>query len=353
VDDQTLNILVLCGGRSTERDVSFSSAEAVIKALRDKGHEAAAIDIADGMNMLDSKGNFILPEKTDPDQKESPADTPGMLIPIARELEQAKGAFGKIDLVFNALHGGAGEDGTIQGFLDLLGVPYTGPGMTASAVAMNKDLSKRIMQSCNIPTADWLLFQPVSNYSPAKVSDDVIKGLGLPVIVKPTSGGSTVGLTLAENESELMSAIDQAGKVSDSIMAERYIRGREITIGVLDGTALPTVEIKPKHKLYDYTCKYTKGMSEYICPASLDDAIRAKLSVDAETFYKIIGCSGYARVDFIVRENGEYFCLELNTLPGMTDLSLLPMAAKEIGLSFADLVERICRLALEKRNREA
>jgi D-alanine-D-alanine ligase len=253
-----------------------------------------------------------------------------------------------IDVVFNALHGGAGENGTIQAVLDLIRMPYTGSPMAASAMAMNKDISKRVMRTLGIATADWQRFDRSTELTPDDISEIVIESnLGWPVVVKPTDGGSTVGLSLVESADGLPEAIRQAFSVDDSLLVETYLKGREITIAVLDGKALPPVEIKPSHALYDYTCKYTKGKSEYFCPASIDADLVRRFSFEAELLYKTIGCRGYARVDFITAPDGSSICLELNTLPGMTGLSLFPMAARAAGIEFDELLIRLCELALK------
>ncbi len=255
-----------------------------------------------------------------------------------------------VEVVFNALHGGAGENGGIQAMLDIIGIPYTGSPMAASAMAMNKDIAKRVMQSLNVPTARWKRYDCTAGRSFDEVVADIKRSdIRPPFIIKPTDGGSTVGLSLIEEDAAVEEAVRAAFSVSDSIMVEDYLKGREITISVLDGKALPPVEIIPTHKLYDYTCKYTKGKSQYICPAEIDDAIAKKLSDDAVRFYRTIGCRGYARIDFIVASLKKYICLELNTLPGMTELSLFPMAARAAGIEFGELLDRLCDLALEGR----
>jgi len=237
----------------------------------------------------------------------------------------------------------------VQAVLETLGIAYTGAPMAASAIAMNKDISKRIMSSQGIPTADWKTYDSSRDHTIEHIMADFENNHlpSVPLIVKPADSGSTVGLSLVEEKDQLAEALRLAFDESNLVMVEDYIKGREVTIAVLDGHALPPVEIKPTHKLYDYTCKYTKGKSEYFCPADIDAAIVEKLSHDAVLFYNTIGCRGYGRVDFIVKPDGSYVCLELNTLPGMTELSLFPMAAKAAGISFDELLEKLCYLALE------
>jgi D-alanine-D-alanine ligase len=337
-----LNILVLAGGESAERDVSLDSSRAIARTLLESGHQVRVLDSLSGRYLTDEKGNYI----EDSDHSSPPAVdvSPSNLIPTGEIIK----ARDNLDVVFIGLHGGSGENGRVQAILDMLGISYTGSPMAASAVAMNKDISKRIMRTLGIPTAQWRAF----DFSLGLTAEDILNEFEknilppLPVVIKPTDGGSTIGLTLVENPDQISEAIRAASAVSPLVMVEKYIAGREITIAVLDRKPLPPVEIKPTHKLYDYTCKYTKGKSAYFCPADIEDDLAEKLSRDALLFYDTIGCRGYARVDFIVAPDGTYDCLELNTLPGMTELSLFPMAAKAVGMSFGDLLDKLCHLAL-------
>jgi D-alanine-D-alanine ligase len=342
-----LNILILAGGESTEREVSLTSAESVAKILQKAGHKVRLIDTLTGNYLTHDQENR---ERKDPVSGITlPAEISSINnLVVSGHLQENKKA--GVDVVFNALHGGAGENGIIQSLLEIIGIPYTGSPPAASAIAMNKDISKRIMKSLGIPTAGWRRYDRNEYTSMEDIIREIETGAPpLPIIVKPRDGGSTVGLSLVEEPVDIEAAVKTAFNVDESIIAERYFRGREITIAILDGKALPPVEIKPSHKLYDYTCKYTKGKSEYICPADIDEKLRQKLSDDAVNFFKTIGCHGYARVDFIVTQKGDYICLELNTLPGMTELSLFPMAARVVGLAFDQLLIKLCRLAVERR----
>jgi D-alanine-D-alanine ligase len=347
--ERKLNILVLAGGESTERQVSLNSARAVTETLLASGHQVRVIDTLNGDYLTDESGKFLPVDPTGTDSSSAVDNIPQrMSLSSTRELVKVRQ--NGVDVVFIALHGGAGENGGIQALLDIIGVPYTGSPMAASATAMNKDIAKRVMQSLSIPTARWKRYDSAAGQSFDDVVADIRRSkIRLPFIIKPTDGGSTVGLSLVEADEAIEEAVRAAFQVSDSIMVEDYLAGREITISVLDGRALPPVEIKPTHKLYDYTCKYTKGKSQYICPAEIDEAITKKLSDDAVRFYRTIGCRGYARVDFIVASLSKYICLELNTLPGMTELSLFPMAARAAGIEFGELLDRLCNLALEGR----
>ncbi len=250
---------------------------------------------------------------------------------------------GDTDVVFVALHGGTGEDGTLQALLDLVGLPYTGSGHLASALAMDKDLSKRLFRAAGVRTADWLM-------APAGV-DEVEASLGMPVIVKPSREGSTVGLTLVKRPVEFEAAVSEAQRYDTEVMIERYIPGRELTVGILGNDPLPVGEIIPKHEIYDYECKYTPGMAEERFPADISPEQAKALQRQALDAFRALKLSGYARIDFRLTEAGESYCLEANTLPGMTELSLIPQGAAAAGITFPELCERIAMLALTGRGR--
>jgi D-alanine-D-alanine ligase len=248
------------------------------------------------------------------------------------------GANRDADIVFIGLHGGQGEDGTLQALLDLTGVAYTGSGHLASALAMDKDLSKRLFREAGVRTPEWLM-APASD-------DNIVTTLGLPVIVKPSKQGSTVGLTLVKARSALQPAIAEARKFDDEVMIEQFIAGRELTVGILGDEALPVGEIIPKHEIYDYECKYTPGMAREEFPAKLTVAETKAVQELALTAFKALKLAGYARIDFRMTVDGTFYCLEANTLPGMTELSLIPQAAAAAGIAFPELCERIVQLAL-------
>lgn len=244
------------------------------------------------------------------------------------------------DVVFLGLHGGTGEDGTIQALLDLIGVPYTGSGHLASALALDKDLSKQLFRAAGVRTPDWIM-------APA-AAEEVRASIGFPAIVKPAREGSTVGLTLVKAETALEPAIAEASRYDDQVMIEQYIPGRELTVGVLGDEALPAGEIIPKHEIYDYECKYTPGMAEERFPADLTASAARTLQEQALKAFRALKLHGYARIDFRMTANGETYCLEANTLPGMTELSLIPQAARAAGIGFPLLCERIAQLALTR-----
>ena len=249
--------------------------------------------------------------------------------------------FREADVVFLALHGGAGEDGRIQAVLDLAGMAYTGSNHIASAAAMDKDLSKRLFRSAGVPTADWLM-------APA-TSEAVTAALGWPVIVKPNKQGSTVGLTLVREPARLQQAIEMARRFDDEVMVERFIAGREFTVGILDGVALPAGEIIPPGELFDYESKYQTGGAREVFPADIPAAESALIQDYARRAHAVLKLGAYSRTDFRRDADGRFWCLEANTLPGMTATSLLPQAAKAAGIDFPELLDRICRGALKGR----
>jgi D-alanine-D-alanine ligase len=257
------------------------------------------------------------------------------------------------DVIFLGLHGGQGEDGTIQALLDLTGVPYTGTGHLGSALAMDKDLSKRLFRGAGVPTPDWLMApQGWANMSESvqkRFDEEVEQALHLPVIVKPSKQGSTVGLTLVRQAGALPAAIAAAFDFDDEVMIEQFIAGRELTVGILGDEALPVGEIIPKHEIYDYECKYTAGMAREVFPADLGLEQTREIQRLAKLAFRALKLRGYARIDFRMSPQGGFFCLEANTLPGMTELSLIPQAATAAGISFPELCERIVHLALNDR----
>ena len=330
-----LNIIVLGGGLSEEREVSVNSAKAIYDAIQRLGYKVSLIDPATGLSLIGSDGKLI-------------NDDSDKTLPIAGtfDIEKSLGQT-ESDLVYIGLHGGAGEDGTIQAMLDLAGIRYTGSGHLASTVAMNKAFTKHLMRLKNIPTPDWLQIKKADLKNISTVIAKIEKSFSFPLIVKPNDSGSTVGLTLVREKSMLTDAITDAAKVTDDILVEQYCKGREITAAVLDGEAYPLVEIVPTNELYDYHCKYTKGGSQYFCPADIPEEISEQIKKHALTAYNLIQCSGLVRADFIY-DGDQINFLEINTLRGMTELSLAPMAAKEAGYSFDDLISKIIESALMK-----
>lgn len=336
-----MKITVLMGGTSSERDVSLATGIRVTEALRSRGHEVTAVDSARGPLSADEEKRLLSGGvKTAPPSREElramAAQTLPQMMKVMPTLEKA-------DVVFLGLHGGAGEDGTIQALLDLAEIPYTGSGHLASALAMDKDMSKHLFRQHGVQTADWVL---VTAGAPAPASEELEKRLGLPLIVKPSKEGSTVGLSIVRSAAELPGAIAEAMRYDDEVIVEEFVAGRELTVGILGGEALPVGEIIPKHEIYDYECKYTAGMAVEVFPADITDAQREDVQEQARRAFTALKLRGCARIDFRMSEAGEMFCLEANTLPGMTATSLIPQAAQAAGIGFAELCERIVMLAL-------
>jgi D-alanine-D-alanine ligase len=259
--------------------------------------------------------------------------------------------FSQVDVVFLALHGGQGEDGTIQALLDLTGKPYTGSGVLASALSMDKAMSKKVFEREGILTPEWFSVKGSNPSDSSSIAERTETAFGFPCVVKPNNQGSTVGLTVVEEKRTLTRALACAGEYADHILIERYIPGRELTVGMLGDQPLPVVEIIPEHGIYDYECKYTHGKSRYVCPAEIPEKKAKEIQAIGLRAFQALGCEGYARVDFRYGEDDQFYCLEVNTLPGMTSLSLVPMAAKALGIDFPKLVDRIARLAPKKRQK--
>jgi D-alanine-D-alanine ligase len=288
---------VLMGGLSAEREVSLKSGAGVHKALQERGYDAVAIDVGRD---------------------------------LAQRLRDER-----IQAAFVCLHGRYGEDGAVQGLLELLGIPYTGSGVLASALAMDKIFAKKIFASSGLTIAPYQVVQQGENYSPASLP------FPLPVVVKPAREGSSVGVSIVKTAAALPAALELAFSHDRQVLVEAYVKGREIQVGILDERALGAIEIVPKNEFYDFEAKYTDGMATHIMPAPLPPAEYEKLLRLGELAHCSLGCSGYSRVDFIVTDQGEAYILEVNTLPGMTPLSLLPEIAQYGGVNFAELVERI------------
>jgi len=346
------------GGTSAERDVSLASGVRVAEALRSRGHEVLAVDTAHGIlsaadEQAMSSGKVV---------KTIPPDVQA-LVRLNAQLPTTLRSLPKTDVVFLALHGGQGEDGTLQALLDLTSVPYTGSGHMASALAMDKDLSKHLFRAAGVPTAGWMMVGDrevgTGNREPgtgtrdstarSKFAREVETELGLPVVVKPSKQGSTVGLSVVREIEKLWPSIEEARQYDDEVMIEQFIPGRELTVGILGDEALPVGEIIPVHEIYDYECKYTAGMAREIFPADLTVEETSTIQELARRAFRALKLRGYARIDFRMSPDGVFYCLEANTLPGMTALSLIPQAAAAAGISFPELCERIVRLALDDR----
>lgn len=334
-----MRVTVLTGGATAERAVALASASQIVAALRSRKHDVTVVDLAGGQ--LDDEGERELlggavglaPPPVDAlAEREKKMLSEGLAeLPSVREA----------DVLFLAVHGGALEGGTLQAVLDVIDVPYTGSGPLASALAMDKDLSKRLFRAAGVPVPAWFM-APVA-------ADDVTTALGWPVIVKPSKQGSSVGLTLVKQAQDLDNAVSVAAQYDDEVMAEQFIPGQELTVGVLGDVPLPVGQIVSKHELFDYETKYTPGMSEETFPARIDTLLARQLQEYALMAHRALKLSGYSRVDFRVTAEGDIFCLEANSLPGMTRTSLLPQAAQAAGIPFSELCERIARLARNNR----
>lgn len=347
-------VAVLLGGNSSERDVSLASGQQVVRALRSLGHQVWAVDIAqDWLDQEQEQALFAPGVSALPPRCSGVAGGAGTPL---RFLESARRQ--PVDLWFLALHGGLGEDGRIQALLDLTGIPYTGSGVLGSALAMDKDMTKRLLRLANVPTPNWLL-APVSAHQ-------VAQQLGWPVVVKPNKQGSTVGLTVVRRPEDLSNALALAWQYDDEVIVEQFISGREFTCPVLEipdlqgllaaGTALgatPTREalsvgeiILQESEIFDYAAKYQPGGAREVFPAQLSFEQTQQVQALSLQAHQALKLSGYSRSDFRMDSSGQFWCLEVNTLPGLTSRSLLPQAALAQGMSFEVLIERICRLAL-------
>ncbi len=294
---------VLMGGQSAEREVSLRSGQAVYRALKERGYDAVALDVG-------------------PD--------------ICRRLSDEG-----VEVAFIALHGGHGENGAIQGVLEILGIPYTGSGILASALAMDKELAKKVFSYHAIPV-------PPSHVLADLTAAATAIGFDLPWVVKPAAEGSSIGVSIVKSESELARAVSEARKYGPRVLIERYIEGKEVQIGILGGRAIGGVEVRPTVEFYSYAAKYTPGLTEYVLPPDIDGAAYERAAAVACAAHAALGCRGATRVDLRITPEGNPYVLEVNTIPGMTETSLLPKIALRAGLPFPELVEEIVREALHE-----
>lgn len=304
-------IAVVMGGPSSEREVSLRTGAAIVAALTAKGYNVQGLDL-----------------------------DPAQFITQLRE--------GQYDIVFNAVHGKYGEDGVLQGALELAGIPYTGSGVLASAAAMDKILSKRLFAADGIPTPRFAFFAKKEQLS--AVCEQIQASFGCPVVIKSAAQGSSIGVTIVEAPEQLVAAVEDAFRYSEVLLAEEYISGREVTVAVWGAEqpeALPIIEIVPHSGRYDYHSKYTSGATEYIVPAPLNDEVAAAVQAAAVRAFQVLGCTGIARADVMLDRTGSPYVLEVNTIPGMTATSLVPKAAAAAGISFEDLCERILLMATQ------
>lgn len=344
-----MRIVVLAGGTSTERDVSISSGILVADALRKKGHEVVLLDIYTGYekDILDVdelfKINYSFTDKINVGETISDIDEVK-----ENRRDKSERYLGEsvidicdfADITFLALHGGAGENGQVQAAFDLLGIKYTGSGYFGSALAMNKGLTKSVLIQKKVLTPYGEIF---------KTAEDAQAWNRFPCVVKPCSGGSSVGINIVTNADDYANSVKEAfGYGEDEIVVEEYIKGREFSVGVIDGKALPIIEIIPKCGFYDYINKYQSGRTEEICPAVLDEGTTLRMQREAEKAYAALGLEGYGRVDFLLDNKGKMYALEANTLPGMTSASLIPQEAKAAGIGYEELCDKIVEVSMKK-----
>jgi D-alanine-D-alanine ligase len=332
-----LKVAVLFGGTSSERDVSIASGSQVVQALRQAGHTVVAVDTATGV--LDDAAEQQLLRGNVPEIPPEEEALDMMRTGDATALTRAP-ELSDVDVLFLALHGGAGEGGTLQALLDMTGLPYTGTGMLGSAVAMDKDVAKRLMLFAGVPTPPWLM-APV-------LLEDVRQRVGLPCVVKPSKQGSTVGLTVVREEDGLEDAVALAARFDDEVMIEAFVPGREVTVPILGTDALPVGEIISSREIFDYEAKYQPGGAEEIFPADLTGAQVVQVQALALKVHAALKLRGFSRVDFRLDDEGVFWCLEANTLPGMTAASLFPKGAAAAGMTFPQVCERLCRLAIDE-----
>lgn len=339
-----MRIAVLFGGTSEERDVSIASAAQVIPVLRARGHDVIAIDTASGRLGPAAEQRLLEGSvASEPPSDRAIAAVRSQAITLSAQAFDVR----DIDVVFLALHGGAGEDGRLQAMLDLSGLAYTGSNHIASATAMDKDQSKRLFGSVQVPTPAWFM-APADPDAPLPAAD-IGEQLGWPIIVKPNKQGSTVGLSIVRDAEGMAAAVERARLYDSEVMLEQYIAGREFTVGVLQGQALPVGEIIAGGEIFDYQAKYQPGAAREIFPADLPAAEAAELQRLALAAHAVLKLGAYSRIDFRRDAQGRFWCLEANSLPGLTATSLLPQAARAAGISFAELLERICSAAVRTR----
>jgi D-alanine-D-alanine ligase len=322
-----LKICILMGGLSSERQVSLRSGRAIADSLERQGFNVLRADLRPKGYRLKAEERVVL------GKAKIKAVQPSRLSELLRRE--------RIDCVFLALHGGIGENGAIQGLLEVLGIPYTGSGIMASSLAMDKLTSKRLFQSAGLRVPDFIVLDKEFK------EKEIIDRFGLPLVVKPIHEGSSVGVSIVESESELLPAIAEASRYGQCLI-ERYISGKEVHVGILGRRAIGAVEVRPRERFYSYKAKYTPGMTEYIIPPEIPHPLLEKALESGLKAHQALGCRGASRVDLIVRETGDIYVLEVNTIPGMTETSLLPKIANSAGIGFDQLVMEILRDATEK-----
>lgn len=348
-----MKIVVLAGGLSTERDVSLSSGAGICRTLRENGHDAFLLDVYLGFpydeNRLEDV--FTLPGAGLEIADSIKTTEPDLAAIKASREDQSDCFLGPnvvaicrmADIVFMGLHGDVGENGKLQATFDILGIRYTGPNYLGSALAMDKGVAKQIFKDAGVPTPKGIALSKNAKDTPLKNL-----GLSLPVVVKPCSGGSSIGVYIVETEEAYQDALEKSFCYEDEVVIEQYVKGREFAVGILDGKALPVIEIIPKTGFFDYANKYQSGCTEEICPAPIPEETAKRMQAATELAFKALKLDVYSRADFLLAEKGDIYCLEVNTLPGMTAASLLPKEAKAAGISYSELCEWIISKSLER-----
>ncbi|HED07544.1 MAG TPA: D-alanine--D-alanine ligase [Ignavibacteria bacterium] len=330
--NKNLIVALLVGGASPEREVSKDSSRSIYNALINLGYDVKLIDPAYGENQPDEIEGFFA------EKEYSEISSANYVDAVNSNL------FEGIDIAFLGLHGKYGEDGLIQALLELREIKYTGSDVSSSSIAMNKEMAKILFNHFNVNTPKWISIN--KNFDIKDLISKIENQIGFPCVVKPNNQGSTVGLTICKDENSVEEAVSLSLNFSGKVLIEEYISGRELTVAVLEDKALPVLEIKPEHGLYDYECKYTEGKSQYIVPAEIPEEVAKFMRKEALTAFKALGCSVYGRMDFRLSESNVPYCLEVNTLPGMTSTSLVPKMAKAVEISFDDLIDKIIKLSL-------
>lgn len=346
-----MKIVVLAGGLSPERNVSLSSGAMVCEALRARGHQTALVDLFFGTEDIDGPAQSLYDAPVPQSYKQVDRQAPDLDQVRASRKDRSPSAIGpgvlelcaSADVVYLALHGACGEDGRIQATLDLMGVPYTGSGCLASAIAMDKDLTKRLVAG-QVITPGW---QPVT--VTRENLEELTQETQLPVVVKPVDSGSSIGVFIARRRGELRNALEQSIRLGGRTVLEQYIQGREIQVAVLEDRVLPSIEIIPKEGFYDYENKYQPGAALEVCPAQIPPEWEKRVGEAALAVFHTVGLSVYARADFIVTEDGTPYFLEINTLPGMTPTSLVPQEAAAVGIDYGTLCQTIVEASLRAR----
>lgn len=344
--EEDMKIVVLCAGISTEREVSINTGAKVCEALRIKGHNAVMLDVyfgTESSDIFETSGAFY--------DIEAAREAISVYNDLVEETKKNRNTFfgknvlencKKADMVFMALHGENGENGKVQATFDLMGIQYTGTGCLGSAMAMDKGVSKQIFMANHIPTPKgvWLKKDEPNSLEEIQMT--------VPCVVKPCCGGSSVGVTIVENVEQYQAALEDSFQYEDEVVIEQYVKGREFSIGVIDGEPLPVIEIIPKEGFYDYKNKYVPGMTEEVCPAVLSDALTKKMQKIAVDVYDALKLESYGRIDVLMEEDGSMYCLEANTLPGMTATSLLPQEALAVGIDFPSFCDMLVEKSLKK-----